>query len=112
MLNFRDSTLVSLWLIVALLLLATCLGSCVATCTAQPISPLASITAQRDAAVRQRNALFAERNALRDERRELLRVCRAHGMSADEKVVVWLDEVLLQGTERYEWNKIFEQPKE
>jgi hypothetical protein len=70
-------------------------------------SPLQVVIAQRDAAIRQRDALFAERNALRDERRETLRVCRQHGMPADEQVPTWLGEVLREGTERWEWGRVF-----
>jgi hypothetical protein len=71
------------------------------------INPLATVMAQRDQAVQQRDALFAERNALRDERRETLRVCRQHGMPADGDVVVWLGEVLREGSERWEWGRVF-----
>jgi hypothetical protein len=87
--------------IIALLLLSA------TTAPAQPVNPLAIVIAQRDAAIRQRDALFAERNALRDERRETLRVCRQHGMPADGDLPTWLGEVLREGTERWEWGRVF-----
>jgi hypothetical protein len=71
------------------------------------VNPLSVVVAQRDQAIQQRDQFKAERDALRIERRETVRACRQHGMPADGDLPTWLGEVLLLGSERAEWNRIF-----
>jgi cell division protein FtsL len=66
-------------------------------------NPLSVVVAQRDAAIQQRDAFKAERDTLRAERNAIARACRVNGMSADEQMPTWLEEVLPDGSERRDW---------